>query len=224
MLPIRTFHPRRGRVGVRAREALARLLPVYGVPVAAAPFDQGAVFGRRAPLVLEIGSGMGEATLAMAAADPGRDYLAVEIHTPGVASLLAGVEAGGLRNVRVAFGDALDLLRHQIPPGTLDAVHAFFPDPWPKSRHHKRRLIQPAHAALIASRLRPGGTLWCVTDCAGYAEAMVETLTADRLLIPDATGASAATGAGGPHRPVTKFERRGLTAGRAVHDVVFHRR
>jgi tRNA (guanine-N7-)-methyltransferase len=199
---------------------------VYGVPVAdgadgapldGAPLDPAAHFGRDAPLVLEIGSGMGEATLAMAGADPGRDYLAVEIHTPGVASLLAGIERHGLPNVRVAFGDALDLLRHQVRPGTLDAVHAFFPDPWPKGRHHKRRLIQPYHVALIASRLRPGGTLWCSTDWADYAEAMVAALTADRLLIRG-------DGPAAPPRPVTRFEQRGLDAGRTIFDLVFHRR
>ena len=170
---------------------------------------------RDLPLVVEIGSGMGEATVEMAAADPGRGYLAVEIHTPGVANLLAVVEERGLTNVRVAFEDALGLMR-RVPAGTLDAVHAFFPDPWPKARHHKRRLIQPAHVALLASRLGAGGTFWCATDWAEYAAAMRATLAADPLLVERDAGADS--------RPVTKFEKRGRDAGRAVRDLAFTRR
>jgi tRNA (guanine-N7-)-methyltransferase len=214
MRGVRTFHPRRGRLSARHHDALARLMPLYGIP-AEGVLDPGTLFGREMPLVVEIGSGMGEATVEMAAADPGRGYLAVEIHTPGVANLLAMVDERGLANVRVAFGDALRLLRERIPAGTLDAVHAFFPDPWPKARHHKRRLFQPAHVALLASRLRAGGTLWCATDWAEYAAVMAETLGADPLLIP-----------GGRRfpRPVTKFEKRGRDAGRAIVDLVHVRR
>ncbi|MFC8847578.1 MULTISPECIES: tRNA (guanosine(46)-N7)-methyltransferase TrmB [unclassified Micromonospora] len=206
----------------RQVDALDRLWSAYGLTVgdepAAAPVDLAALFGRRAPIVLEIGSGMGDATAAMAAADPGRDYLAVEVHTPGIANLLGLVEGLGLGNVRVARGDALDLLR-VLPDGSLDAVHVFFPDPWPKSRHHKRRIIQPVHVALLRSRLAPGGTLHCATDWAEYAESMRETLTADPGLV-DVHGGYAPRPA---HRPVTKFERRALTAGRPVVDLV-HRR
>jgi tRNA (guanine-N7-)-methyltransferase len=180
--------------------------------------DLGAVFGRGAPVVLEIGSGMGEATTVMAAADPDRDYLAVEVHRPGLANLLAGVAAAGLANVRVVEGDALDLLRG-LDPGALDAVHAFFPDPWPKARHHKRRLVQPAHAALIASRLRPGGTLHLATDHAAYAEHMLTTLTAEPRLSNVYSSWAPRLAA----RPVTKFERRGLDAGRVVFDLTFRR-
>jgi tRNA (guanine-N7-)-methyltransferase len=214
MRGVRTFHPRRGRLSGRHHDALARLLPVYGVP-AEGTLDASVLFGTALPLVVEIGSGMGEATVEMAAADPGRGYLAVEIHTPGVANLVAMVADRGLTNVRISFGDALSLLRERIPAGTLDAVHAFFPDPWPKARHHKRRLFQPAHVALLASRLRAGGTLWCATDWAEYAEVMAETLGADPLLIPD--------GRRFP-RPVTKFEQRGRDAGRAIVDLVHVRR
>ncbi|MFF3856271.1 tRNA (guanosine(46)-N7)-methyltransferase TrmB [Micromonospora sp. NPDC002575] len=206
----------------RQVDALDRLWSAYGLTVAddpaAAPVDLAALFGRRAPIVLEIGSGMGDATAAMAAADPGRDYLAVEVHTPGIANLLGLVERLGLDNVRVARGDALDLVR-ALPDGSLDAVHVFFPDPWPKSRHHKRRIIQPAHVALLRSRLAPGGTLHCATDWAEYAGSMRETLTADPGLV-DVHGGYAPRPA---HRPVTKFERRALTAGRPVFDLV-HRR
>ncbi|MCW3839633.1 tRNA (guanosine(46)-N7)-methyltransferase TrmB [Micromonospora yasonensis] len=201
----------------RQRDALARLWPTYGLEIAGldGPFDPAALFDRRAPLVLEIGSGMGDATAAMAGADPDRHYLAVEVHTPGIANLLGLVERHGLDNVRVAEGDALDLVR-AMPEGCLDAVHVFFPDPWPKSRHHKRRIIQPAHVALLRSRLVPGGTLHCATDWAEYAGSMRETLTADPELV-DVHGGYAPRP---PHRPVTKFERRALTAGREIFDLV----
>nr|WP_218104972.1 tRNA (guanosine(46)-N7)-methyltransferase TrmB [Micromonospora mirobrigensis] len=205
----------------RQTDALDRLRPTYGFDIATeltGPLDPATLFGRRAPLVLEIGSGMGDATAVMAAADPGRDYLAVEVHTPGIANLLDLVQRQGLHNVRVAEGDALDLVR-ALPEGSLDAVHVFFPDPWPKSKHHKRRIIQPEHVALLRSRLVPGGTLHCATDWAPYAESMRETLTADPELV-DVHGGYAPRPA---HRPVTKFERRALAAGRPVFDLV-HRR
>ncbi|MGS2619700.1 tRNA (guanosine(46)-N7)-methyltransferase TrmB [Micromonospora sp. LZ34] len=219
---IRTFHPRRGRMTDRQREALAQLWPAYGLRVpddGRAAVDPAEVFGRRAPLVLEIGSGMGDATAAMAAADPDRDYLAVEVHTPGIANLLDLVRRHGLGNVRVAQGDALELVR-ALPAGSLDAVHVFFPDPWPKARHHKRRLIQPTHVALLRSRLAAGGTLHCATDWAEYAAAMRETLDADPELVNAHDGYAPRPA----HRPVTKFERRALTAGRPIFDLVHRRR
>ena len=209
---IRTFHPRRGRLSGRHLDALDRLWPTYGLVVPDPPeaqVDLSTLFGRRAPVVLEIGSGMGDATVAMAAADSGRDYLAVEVHTPGIANLLAVIERRALTNVRVARGDAIDLL-HCLPDASLDAIHVFFPDPWPKARHHKRRLIQPAHVALLRSRLAPGGTLHCATDWADYAQQMRETLTDD----PGLVNAFAGYAPRPDHRPVTKFERRGLDAGR----------
>ncbi|MFE7870735.1 tRNA (guanosine(46)-N7)-methyltransferase TrmB [Micromonospora humida] len=205
----------------RQTDALARLQPAYGIEIADldGPVDPAGFFGRGAPVVLEIGSGMGDATAAMAAADPDRDYLAVEVHTPGIANLLDLVQRHGLGNVRVAEGDALDLVR-AMPERCLDAVHVFFPDPWPKSRHHKRRIIQPEHVALLRSRLAGGGTLHCATDWAEYAESMRSTLTADPELV-DVHGGYAPRPA---HRPVTKFERRALTAGRDVFDLVHRRR
>ncbi|MFC4144962.1 tRNA (guanosine(46)-N7)-methyltransferase TrmB [Micromonospora mangrovi] len=204
----------------RQRDALTRLWPAYGLDIddLDGAFDPTALFGRRAPLVLEIGSGMGDATATMAAADPDRDYLAVEVHTPGIAHLLELTERAGLGNVRVARGDALDLVR-AMPEASLDAVHVFFPDPWPKARHHKRRIIQPEHVALLRSRLVPGGTLHCATDWAEYAEAMRETLTGDPELVDEHDGFAPRPA----HRPVTKFERRALTAGRPIFDLV-HRR
>jgi tRNA (guanine-N7-)-methyltransferase len=209
---IRTYHPRRGRLSGRHRDALDRLSRRYGIA--------GEEISRGAPLVLEIGSGMGEAVVAMAAADPGRDYLAVEIHTPGVANLLALIEQHGLRNVRVESVDALDLLRHRLGEASLAAVHVFFPDPWPKARHHKRRLIQPVHVALLASRLAPAGVLHCATDDAGYAEAMLATLSAEPSLRNTAEGFAPRP----PHRPRTKFELRAAQDGRDVFDLVFHKR
>ena len=224
--PLRTFHPRRAPLGKDRTDALERLFGRWGFsvddPRAAPPrtpdglLDTVALFGRQAPLVVEIGSGMGDATAAMAAADPDRDWLAVEAHLPGVAALLLLVEREGLTNVRVAHGDALRLLRTDLAPGSLDAVHAFFPDPWPKARHHKRRLVQPAHVALLRDRLRVGGTLHVATDWADYAEQMVEVLTGD----PDLAGGVVPRPA---HRPVTRFEQRGLDLGHTVTDVVVRR-
>ncbi|WP_412736351.1 tRNA (guanosine(46)-N7)-methyltransferase TrmB [Krasilnikovia sp. MM14-A1259] len=219
--PIRTFHPRRGRVSTRHADAMAALWPTLGLTVVdgdRTPLDLGEMFGRDAPRVLEIGFGMGESTAAMAASDPGRDYLAVEVHTPGIGNLLALVGERGLRNVRVACGDAMELV-HRLAPASLDAVHAFFPDPWPKARHHKRRLIRPDNVALLRDRLRPGGVLHCATDWPEYAEAMAATLAADPALRNVHEGAAPRP----RHRPVTKFERRGELAGRPIVDLVFHR-
>ncbi|MGN8244642.1 tRNA (guanosine(46)-N7)-methyltransferase TrmB [Cellulomonas soli] len=227
--PLRTFHPRRSVLGRDREEALERLWPRWGFSVhdddlgsapltPAGTLDTASLYGRQAPIVLEIGSGMGETTAAMAAADPDRDYLAVEAHLPGIANLLLLVERAGLTNVRVAHGDALDLVRRRIPADTLDAVHVFFPDPWPKARHHKRRIIQPEHVALLRSRLRVGGTLHCATDWREYAETMREVLEAD----PGLAGPVAFV-ARPAHRPVTKFEQRGIDLGHEVCDLVVRR-
>lgn len=218
---VQTFYGRRGRLRTRRRDALARLLPVYGVPVTGGgPLDPAALFGRRAPLVLEIGSGMGEATAAMAAADRDRDYLAAEVHAPGVANLLLFIEARGLTNVRVAHGDALELLEQRIAPESLAAVHTFFPDPWPKARHHKRRLFQPAHVALLRSRLAPGGSLHAVTDWPDYALVIRDTLEAD----PELVNAHDGWAPRAAHRPQTKYERRARAEGRPVREVNVIRR
>ena len=194
---------------------LERLRPAYAVAVDR-PLDAAAVYGRTAPLVLEIGSGTGEAAAVMAAADPARDLLAVEVHTPGIATLLRRVEDEGLRNVRVVEGDGLQVLSDALGPGSLDEVRVFFPDPWPKSRHAKRRLVTPAFAALVADRLRPGGRLHVATDWASYAEQVLEVVGAS----PDLEVVSRERG----DRPLTRFERRGTAAGRAITDVVAVRR
>lgn len=200
---------------------MAGVWPVFGLTVVdgdRAPLDLDGLFGRVAPRVLEIGFGMGDSTAAMAAADPDRDYLAVEVHTPGIGNLLALVGEQRLTNVRVAHGDAMELVR-KVPPESLDAVHAFFPDPWPKARHHKRRLIRPDNVALLRERLRPGGTLHCATDWAEYGEAMAATLDAD----PGLGNVYAGFAPRPAHRPETKFERRGVSAGRVIFDLVYRR-
>jgi tRNA (guanine-N7-)-methyltransferase len=214
--PIRTFHPRRGRMGPRHADAMAELWPAYGLTVVdgdRTPLDLDELFGRAAPKVLEIGFGMGDTTAAMAGADPGRDYLAAEVHTPGIGNLLALIGEHALTNVRVAHGDAMELV-HRLDPGSLDAVHVFFPDPWPKARHHKRRLIQPGNVRLLGQRLRPGGVLHCATDWPHYADAMAQVLAADPGLRRTVAGSG---------RPETKFERRGVRAGRPITDLVFSR-
>lgn len=226
---VRTFHPRRSPLGLARRDALTRLWPRWGFSVhddaaglartPAGRLDVEALLGRDAPLVLEIGSGMGEAVAAMAAADPERDYLAVEAHLPGVAALLMRIDQAGLTNVRVAHGDAIELVRDHLGEETLDAVHIFFPDPWPKSRHHKRRIVQADHVALLRSRLRVGGTLHCATDWEPYAEQMLEVVDADPGLVNVHDGWAPRP----RHRPVTKFEERGLRLGHRVRDVVAQR-
>jgi tRNA (guanine-N7-)-methyltransferase len=211
--PIRTFLPRRGRLGVVQRRALDRLdLTIPDGP--GRPLDLASLFGRRVPVVMEIGFGMGEATAAMAAANPDLDYLAVEVHTPGIAHLLRLIEQWGLRNVRVVRADAMQLLRHRIAPDSLAALHVFFPDPWPKARHRKRRLISPRTVPLLRSRLAVDGVLHCATDWPEYADAMRTALDGDPGLVA----------AGPRRRPATKFERRGLAAGRPVVDLVYQRR
>ena len=203
-----------------------RLWPEYGYDIdpsgigrSGVGFDPVALFGREAPLVLEIGCGMGDATAAMAAADSGRDYVAVDVHTPGLANLLALAERDALTNVRAARGDAVELLRDLMKPGSLDAVHVFFPDPWPKAKHHKRRIVRPDVVALIRERLAPGGLLHCATDWAPYAAQMLEVLNADPGLRNRHDGYAPRPAS----RPVTRFERRALAAGRDVYDLEFTR-
>jgi len=208
--PVRTFKMRR-RVTTGQADALVRLLPAYGLD-ASQPFDSARVFGRTAPFVLEIGSGMGEATAAMAAADPDRDVLAVEVHTPGLGNLLRLLEGAGLTNVRVLEADAREVLRDVLPPASLDEVRVFFPDPWPKARHLKRRLVSGEFADLVASRLRPGGLLHVATDWQSYADMSAAVLAEH----PSYEVVSRERGA----RPVTRFEQRGWDAGRQSYDLV----
>ena len=175
--------------------------------------------GRRAPVVVEIGSGMGETTARIAAEHPETDYLAIEVHAPGVGSLLKRVEEEGLANVRVVQHDAAEVVRDMVPPDSLAAIHVFFPDPWPKKRHHKRRLLQPAFAALAASRLARGGQLHVATDWQEYAEHVLAVLSE----VPGLRNNAAGFAPRPPWRPQTKFEQRGLRLGHGVWDLLFTR-
>jgi len=194
--------------------ALAELMPVYGIEFKEALLQPATVFGREAPLVLEIGSGMGETTAQIARERPDTDFIAVEVHGPGVGSLLKLIEKEQLKNVRVIRHDALEVLENMIPDGLLAGIHLFFPDPWPKKRHHKRRLVQPAFAALAMRKLAAGGYLNAATDWEDYASQIVEVLMAQPGLHRE-NGAHA--------RPSTKFELRGLKLGHKVHDFLFRR-
>ena len=218
---VRTF-ARRGRINDTSAAARVDLWPLYGVSVVdhdVPALDFTALFGRSAPVVLEIGFGMGDATAKMAADDPGRNYLAVDVHAPGQGNLLQLIHSGELSNLRVADGDALELLRHQVAADSLDAIHIYFPDPWPKVKHHKRRLVQPEHLPLLRSRLRPGGVLHMATDWEPYAKAALAALTAEPGLVNTYEEFADRP----KSRPVTKFERRGLKAGREVFDLIFRR-
>jgi len=216
---VRSYVLRQGRITRAQQHAYDALYPVYGVAYAAAPLDARALFGRRAPLVLEIGSGMGETSAAIAKAHPDTDYLAVEVHAPGVGSLLRLIEAERLANLRIVRHDAVEVLEHMIADGALAGIHLFFPDPWPKKRHHKRRILQAGFAALAARKLAPGGILHTATDWQDYAEHMLAVLRAERLLENTVAGFAPRP----ESRPLTKFERRGLGLGHAVWDLVFRR-
>ena len=218
--PIRSYVLRQGRVSNAQKRAHDTLLPRYGLEYRDSRVDLDQAFGRSAPHVLEIGCGMGETTVAIAAAHPGTDYLGIEVHTPGVGSLLKQIDAAGLTNLRVIQHDAVAVLRQMIMPDSLDGIHIFFPDPWPKKRHHKRRLIQPPFAALAASRLRPGGYLHAATDWHEYAEQMLAVLGAEPLLENTAPAYAPRP----EYRPQTKFETRGLKLGHGVWDLVFRRK
>jgi tRNA (guanine-N7-)-methyltransferase len=215
---IRTFHPRRSRITPSASSAILRLMPVLGVAPDRVPADPSELFEQSLPVVLEIGPGMGEATLQMAAADPTRGILAVDVHTPGLGALLAGVERLGLQNVRVCEGDAWDVL-DRLAPESLAGLRAFFPDPWPKARHHKRRLVQPAFAARVAELLAPGGTVHLATDIGHYADQMLAVMAAEPRLRAVEGGLTSRP----PWRPETAYERRGRLAGRPSVDLVLER-
>ena len=202
---IRSYVLRQGRVSDAQRRAVDELFPRFGVPFQSTPIDLDRVFGRRAPKILEIGFGMGETTAVIAQAHPEIDYLGIEVHTPGVGALLKRIAALGLSNVRVIQHDAVEVLRQMIGPQTLDGVHVFFPDPWPKKRHHKRRLIQPPFVALLASRMKPGATLHLATDWEDYALQILEILSGEAALRNTAGGFAERPDS----RPQTKFEDRG---------------
>lgn len=217
--PIRSFVLRQGRVTDAQRRAREELFPRFGIPYSRGALDLDRVFGRAAPRILEVGFGMGETTAQIAAAHPENDYLGVEVHTPGVGSLLNRVAQLGLANVRIIQHDAVEVLRDMIAPAALDGAHVFFPDPWPKKRHHKRRLIQPSFVALLVSRIKAGAYVHAATDWQDYAQQIMEVLSAEPLL-ENTTGGFAPRPA---WRPQTKFESRGLRLGHKVWDIVFRR-
>jgi len=200
--------------------ALADLWPKYGLEFAQRPLDFAQAFGRRAPVILEIGFGMGETSAQIAASRPDHDFVGVEVHAPGVGALLAKVEAQELRNVRLIRHDAVEVVEHMIAPDSLSGVHVFFPDPWPKKRHHKRRLLSPAFVHALAQRLAPRGQLHAATDWEDYANEMLATFASEPLLENTAEGFAPRPAS----RPQTKFEARGLRLGHPTFDLVFRRR
>ena len=217
---IRSFVLRAGRMGSGQARALAELGPRFLLPYQPVLLDLNAAFGREAPRVVEIGFGMGHATAAIADSHRETDYLGIEVHEPGVGALLKRSEELGLDNLRIVQHDAVEVFNHMIADASLDGIHIFFPDPWHKKRHHKRRLIQPAFVALLVRKLKHGGYLHLATDWEDYAQQMLEVLSADQQLANTAD-----TYAPRPeYRPLTKFEQRGLRLGHGVWDLLFRRR
>ncbi len=204
------------------QHAFDTLWPRWGIPYAPAPLDRAAWatrFDRDAPLVLEIGFGMGETTVALAQERPDTNFLAIDVHVPGIGSLLKRMADTGITNVRVMHHDAVEVVTHMLPPDLLEGIHVFFPDPWPKARHHKRRLIQPPFVGLLASRLRPGGYLHLATDWEDYAVQMLEVLGNTPTLANTTAGYAERPA----YRPLTKFEQRGLGLGHGVRDLIFRK-
>jgi tRNA (guanine-N7-)-methyltransferase len=220
--PIRSFVLRAGRMGSGQVKALAELGPQFVLPFQPQPADWDAVFGRSAPQVLEIGFGMGQATAQIAAARPDLDFIGVEVHEPGVGALLREIGDRGLGNLRILQHDAVEVLQQMVAPASLAGVHIYFPDPWHKKRHNKRRLIQPAFVQLLASRIAPGGWLHCATDWEDYAQQMLDVLGAEPTLAN--TAADMGYAPKPELRPLTKFEARGLRLGHGVWDLLFTKR
>ena len=217
--PIRSFVRRQGRITDAQQRALADLLPQFGLAYAPRRLNLREAFGRDAPVVLEIGFGMGETTARIAAEHPETAFLAIEVHAPGVGSLLNRIRDQALTNVRIVQHDAVEVVRDMLAPDSLAGIHVFFPDPWPKKRHHKRRLLQPAFVGELARRLAPGGYLHVATDWQDYAEQALQVLRAEPLLENTAPDFAPRP----HHRPLTKFEHRGLKLGHPVRDLVFRR-
>jgi tRNA (guanine-N7-)-methyltransferase len=234
--PIRSYVLRGGRITRAQRRALDELLPKWGLPYTPL-LDLDVAFGRRGPRVLEIGFGNGATLVELARTRPDTDFLGIEVHPPGIGHCLLAIEAGGLTNIRLIAHDAVEVLEHQLSPGSLDEILLYFPDPWPKKRHHKRRIVQPAFAALVADRLKTGGTFHAATDWEPYALQMLDVLNAEpRLVNAAAQGRSVKGDAvkgdaplfleGKGARPLlpTRFEQRGLRLGHGVFDLEYRRR
>jgi tRNA (guanine-N7-)-methyltransferase len=216
---IRSFVRRAGRTTTGQARAMEELGPRFIVPYREEPLDYAATFGRDAPTVLEIGFGMGEATAHIAGLKPDTNFLCCEVHEPGVGALLKRIGEQGLTNIRIVAHDAVEVLARMVPPASLAGVHIFFPDPWHKLRHNKRRLVQPPLVATLATRLAPGGYLHCATDWEPYAQQMLEVLGAEPSLRNTADGYAPRP----DYRPLTKFENRGIRLGHGVWDLVFTR-
>ena len=219
---IRSFVRRTGRTTLGQAKAFADVGPQFLLPYRAAPLDFFAAFQRSAPTVLEIGFGMGEATAYIAAQMPETNFLCCEVHTPGVGALLKRIAEKGLENIRILQHDAVEVIDHMLPTGSLDGVHIFFPDPWHKKKHNKRRLIQSPLISKLAARLKPGGYLHCATDWQPYAEQILEVLGAEASL-KNAAAQGDGYAAKPDYRPLTKFENRGIKLGHGVWDLVFRR-
>jgi tRNA (guanine-N7-)-methyltransferase len=217
---IRSFVTRAGRLSTAQAKAIDTLGPQFCIPYVKAPFDFASAFGRTAPLILEIGFGMGDTTAKIAAVMPEKDFVGVEVHTPGVGSLLKLIGEQGLSNLRLLQHDAVEVVTNMVAPESLAGVHVFFPDPWHKARHNKRRLIQGPFVNLLASRIAPGGYLHCATDWQDYAEQMLAVLGEEPMLENTAEAYASRP----DYRPVTKFESRGLRLGHGVWDLVFRKR
>ena len=225
---IRSYVLRQGRVSPAQQRACDTLLPRFGIPYAAQPLDLDQAFGRAAPKILEIGFGMGDSTATIALAHPENDYLALEVHTPGVGNLLKLIDLQQIPNIRIIQHDAVEVLRDMLGDESLDGVHIFFPDPWHKARHNKRRLIQAPFVAQLVQKLKPacpelgrrGGYLHVATDWQDYAEQVLRVLSEEPLL--ENTAADYAPRPA--YRPLTKFEKRGINLGHGVWDLVFKRK
>ena len=218
---VRSFVQRAGRTTTAQKRALRDLMPRFGIPFRERSLDLGLVFGRRAPVVLDIGFGDGTALLTLAANHPDIDYLGIEVHEPGIGHLLLQLERAGLENVRIIAHDAVEVVKHMLPAGQVDAVNLFFPDPWPKKRHHKRRIVQPGFVQDVARVLRPRGTFHVATDWADYAEHVTTMMGGCEQF--EALSPRQASSEAFFDRPTTKFERRGLALGHTVSDLYFRR-
>ncbi|MDR3394451.1 MAG: tRNA (guanosine(46)-N7)-methyltransferase TrmB [Parasulfuritortus sp.] len=216
---VKSFVLRAGRMGTGQARALEDLGPRFLIAYTPKPLDLDAAFGRAGPKILEIGFGMGDSTATIAASLPGNDYLGVEVHTPGVGALLKRIGEGNLGNLRIIQHDAVEVLNHMLADGSLDGIHIFFPDPWPKKKHQKRRLIQSEFVALLARKLRPDGYLHLATDWEHYAMQMLDVLSGERALRNTAPDFSPRP----DYRPLTKFEKRGLKLGHGVWDLIFRK-
>lgn len=220
--PIRSFVRREGRMTDAQRRALDELWPRYGVDLAEGELDLAAVFGRRAPVIMEIGFGNGESLVQMALNQPGNDYLGVEVHRPGVGRMFIRAKELGLNNLKVVCEDAAEVLKTHIVKDALDGMHIFFPDPWPKKRHHKRRLLQTAFIRMVERALKPGGRLHIATDWQEYADHIVEMMTPIQGF--ENIAGKEIYSPRSDYRPATKYEVRGERLGHAVRDIIFKKR